>query len=130
MPKISETTRRWKNKVDELEARLERMKHIAQGNTHENIELKAKLERFQLKEGAMHRDMVSEARDLQDQVSWLRDIVEHLVIPDGAIKARVTKEIRLQEARNRQAKINRKEWERERSVQAQMDCLKKKVKAE
>lgn len=118
---ISQVTKKWKKKIEKLEEALDKAQSINNQIHDETVGLRAKLERYEARESGDRQNMVSDRRELSSQVEWLRDLVEHLVIPPDAIKARTTKEIRIDEIRNRRMKEQQKEMRAERNFALHRD---------
>lgn len=106
---LSPVAKKWKKKVETITTELHGEQKHNYTLKEENIQLRAKLEKYEAFESGNRLNMAVDRQQLNSQVEWLRNLVEHLVIPAESIHARTTKEIRMSEMRNRILKEERKD---------------------
>lgn len=101
MPRISESTRKWQKRLEEVERHRKQMMQAHNVAVEENVKLKAKLERFEATESKQDQVDFGYRAKLEEEVGFLRDLVRDMMISPEIIKAHAKNEIRKDEARQR-----------------------------
>lgn len=108
---LSESTRKWKKRVNEAESDAVFYKKEAKDAHELIIELRAKLDRFEEKENEARLEAMDGKIDMKSQVQWLRGLVESLTVSPEVTKALTTKSIRFQEMDFRRMSQDRRDCE-------------------
>ena len=108
---LSETTRKWKKRVQELErdVRLADREKETLNNSFTRINAKVELYEKQEREKRMN-DMV-EMHEYKSQVEWLRELVEKIVVPPAMMKELTTRDLRIEELHAQERNRRKREQE-------------------
>lgn len=122
MSMISQSTKKWQKKVAELEHNNAIEKKERQYAQEKLIRAEAKLERFEGREKEEQHDFVARERRMEDQVEWLRRLVERLVIDPEVMKEESKSELRREQARNESFKRDQRfeAWQRKQRLEEEI----------
>lgn len=122
MSMISRATKNWQKKVAELEHKNAVEKKERQYAQEKLIKAEAKLERFEEAEAKQQHDLASNRRELENEVVWLRQLVERLVIAPEVMKEESKSQLRVEQARNESFKRDRRfeAWERKQRLEEEI----------
>jgi len=109
---ISATTKKYKKKVKQLEDELRYQTRLKDGFREELQKAIGKIELYEDAKSATNSVEGRYREKLEDQVLWLRDLVEKLVVSPEMVKALTTKELRRNEAENLRMRQERKDRDR------------------